>query len=253
MKDQSKNLETSRRQFAKAAAAALVALPFVSNTMGAQQKVARKRKATLLRLPIPPQAQGFQRRPSPGVEEHIPPMTLSDGSLEINLYERFDIDDGEQIGEKRWLYKKSSFGKIKKAMVMVTNEEDFITPYYSLFGPPFCNLENFQLKLWLQEKESASNAYKPISMSNPPDVIIGGDGMLQMEINEKLTKPSKSKHPYRPYKYEHQGESYSQHFRVGAIELNSTTCGLSRWITRDFDHYRIQIFGPDIDPNKLVQ
>src|SRR5436309_5851498 len=92
---------TSRRQFTRAAAAALIAAPLI-RAAGGQRTAPRSRKSKSMRLPPPPRVHGFTRMLSPGVEEHIPPMTLTDGSLEINCYDRFDNDNGVQIGASTW-------------------------------------------------------------------------------------------------------------------------------------------------------
>ena len=249
MEDHSERAEPSRRNFAKSAIAALVAIPFLSSAMSGQRKRRGATQRKLIHLPAPPQTDGFNNRPVPGIEEHIPPLELTDGSLEINMYERFDVDDGEQIGARKWRYKKANFGNIKKVKIMVTNEVDLTLPYWCWYGPPYCTPQNVVVKIWLQEKESASNHYKPINMSLSPEIVVNGSGQLQLEINEKLAKNPKQKHPYRPYKYAHKGDGYGEHFRIGGIEVSSSNCGICRWTTRDFDHYQIQIFGPDIDPD----
>src|SRR5690349_17866348 len=114
MKDQPIILgKTSRRQFTLAATAALLAAPLI-RAADPQRSATPSRKRKSMRLPAPPRAHGFSRILSPGIEEHIPPMTLTDGSLEINCYDRFDNENGVQIGAGMWRYQKSSFGNIKK-------------------------------------------------------------------------------------------------------------------------------------------
>jgi hypothetical protein len=238
MTDRSNHLfAMSRRRFSRIGSAALFSLPFIS--------ACTKRDQT---PPLPGEARGFSTKLVEGVEEHIPPMGLTDGSLDFSLYNAFDPIDGDDLGGGRWRYKIPGFGNIKKVAVMMTNEENLYVHYYANIGKPVCDPRNFEIKLWLQERMGSN--YKPIDMTKPPEVVISSPGMLQIEINEKLAR-KRTKHPYRPWKYEHEGNGYSNnHFRIGALDITSSNCpegaGSARWVTRDLDHYQIWIYGPDI-------
>jgi hypothetical protein len=246
MKNQANGLFTiSRRRFTRIGSGVLFSLPFLSACSKIQQKEEQSSQASS--SPMPAEACGFSTKLAPGIEEHIPPMGLTDGSLDIAAY---DALEENQISANKWQYELGSFGNINKVMVMVTNEKDLYTQYYSLIGKPICEPQNIVIKLWLQELVGSD--YKPVNTSLPPEVVISSPGKLHMEINERLAK-KRTKHPYRPWKYEHEGNGYAKHFRIGVLDISSTNCpgtaGLAHWVTRDLDHYQIWIFGPDIDPH----
>jgi hypothetical protein len=172
-------------------------------------------------------------------------MTLSDGSLEMNLYAKFD--DGVRDGNV-WRYRMPNFGNIKKVMVVVTNEQDLFASYGALIGPPLCNARNIMIKLWLHKR--TGSIYSTVNTSLPPDIIISSPGELQMQVNEQLAL-SETRHPYRRHRYGHPGMTYgTDHFKIGALDIISTGCseelGYAHWESRELDHIWIQIFGPDI-------
>jgi hypothetical protein len=231
----------SRRQFTRIGSGALFSLPFLT----ACSKPQPQSNSNVPEPAMPADARGFITKLPTGVEEHIPPMGITDGSLDLTLYDAFNPIDGTE-SSGRWLYKAPNFGNIKKVMVMVTNETNLYTQYYSLIGNPICDPRDVDIKLWFDVRQGST--YKKADTSLPPDVHISSPGMLQMDINERLTR-KRTKHPYRPWKYEHEGNRYGeQHFRIGVLDISSGNCPQgAHWVTRDFDHYQIWIFGPDID------
>ena len=154
MTDRSNPLFTmSRRRFSRIGSVALFSLPFISACTKPREDQPPPQSSPSP-SPLPAEARGFSTKLVEGIEEHIPPMGLTDGSLDFSLKDRFDPPAGEKItvnGVDRWRYKIPGFGNIKKVMVMVTNEQNLYTQYYSYIGKPMCDPSNFVIKLWLQE------------------------------------------------------------------------------------------------------
>ena len=217
MKQESNDLfTTSRRGFATGAAAALISGAFVSTLHGAQKKTKSQKSRA---LSISPKTKGFRKNLDGGIEEHIPPMTLNDGSFEMNLHGRFNTPT--RVGNV-WQYRLPSFGNITKVMVIVTNEQELFTSYGALIGPPLCNARNIVIKLWLHKREGS--VYGAVNTTLPPDVIISSPGELQMQINEELAR-SDARHPHRTNRYVHPGATYGEaHFKIGALEISSSGC-----------------------------
>lgn len=238
----------SRRDFTQIAATGLLALPFLSFGVFGQKPGRRtERKPVRLAAPRDMRTEGFTTLPKGGAEEHIPPMTLESGSVQIDIHQTFDQIDGTQSGSK-WRYEKSDFESINKVTVLVTNELDLSTPWSCLYGPPKFTPRDVGLKIWLQEREAqATGKYLPlldmgVLVTLPPQLILwdAGSDVLRIETDKRFVRTT-TKHPRRPNRYTHDG--YTRHLRIGAIEIFSSSHAPERWITRDYDLFRIQVYG----------
>ena len=255
---ENQDLKTSRRSFTKIATTALVALPAL---------VSWSCKKT---PPSPPD----NRQPttptkdicfsSGGVEEHIPPMGVTDGGSLI-LETTGEIEKNGSYYVQKAPADEDRLGDITKVTVITeTASRPYLSVnrYYVL--PP-----NAQLFLWYQRLKPNPGTnecdFEAISFDPAhPDVTIQGGNKtanrpLRMSFPEDLKPKEKTHKCKRPHKYVQPDKSGSQgHFRIGQWRLvdggknvikdifgnpfedsvnNATTIPEHFSIYIDFDHY----------------
>jgi len=216
---ENQDLKTSRRSFTKIATTALVALPALVSW-------------SCKKTPPPPPDNGPPTTPttdvcfsSGGVEEHIPPMGVTDGGSLI-LETTGEIEKKSNYYEQKNPADEDRLGDITKVTVITeTATKPYLTVnrYYVL--PP-----NSQLLLWYQRlKQNPGNDecdFEPIKFDEvPPDVTIQGGNKaagrpLRMSFPEDLKPKEKTHKCKRPHKYTQPDKSGSQgHFRIGQWRL----------------------------------
>jgi hypothetical protein len=176
--------ETSRRSFAKLIIAAIAAMPIASSLVDAQGRRNRR----------------WKRHQGPGTLTHDtpPPITLSDGSLEVETLEQ--LTTTSTVAPFRY----SAFsGTANIAHIKVLDGKGTEIHY-----EPKARGSSIKFVL---EKDDGTKV---------DEVIVTGGSVLEITSNRKLGEhPSVNPNGFRKHKCVHPGHTSGGRFRVRSIEI----------------------------------
>ncbi|HEX5731260.1 MAG TPA: hypothetical protein VF131_00385 [Blastocatellia bacterium] len=233
----------TRRDFTKSVAATLACSPIVAF---ADTKCKKERK--YVTTGMPQKLCGCDYVPHLERTEHIPPVGVSGGSLQINIKHILTPKEGsaehpyKYVIEKQNLPRAEQYGSIAMIWVITEvlrgNKGSFYDYYYT-----FPKAYNAQLRLWLQDilKDDGSEMQR---LPNTPHVVIKGgavvDGQksLSIEIDQPINAKA-SNSPMRPRKYKHKG--HAKEFRIGKWDIVDGNGRPSGFSETGLDDYKFMI------------
>jgi len=228
MKQQNSAKKTSRRSFAKAITSPLIITPLASalgsshpskdrNSSSAEAHITTKKTSS-----------------SAVVKDHIPPLIISDGSLEVEAHNLQAV--GTSAGQHRmYKYKLQISGnrKLDRVKMIVIHENKNLKGGVDVSVSTF-NGANQELKIYLEREDNpGSGSYNPV---NPNDhqigvrnEIIAGIPQLVVETDQPLENPRPGHQ--RPEmikrdKFDHKGYS-GKLYRIQKVEAIGGTPRLS--------------------------
>jgi len=214
--------KVSRRSFTKAITGPLVITPL----------------APTLSFLHTPHATTKRTTSSPAViKDHIPPLTFSDGSLEVEAHNLSDPGSSQSPHrQKKYKVQVSGNQKLDRVKLIVIREsrdipssDTGVDVVVSEFRGP-----SPQLKIWLEYEESpGSGRYKLVDRDNHQIEVrnesIGGINQLVLETDKKLNR-TRNGHQ-RPEMinrniYMHEGYDNDRLFRINKVEVVGGTKNL---------------------------
>lgn len=198
--------KTSPCRFTKTLTVLLLAAPLALLLVLASDAAAQsKRKSSRAR----------QRNDARNLRDHIPPMTLTDGSLELET-PLFSEEEHNQPGNRPHKYKNNGFNHIYKIRLWnITEETSYISQTPELNG-------GWRLHIWLEQLRNGTYERVPSTVPGEPQLVIKGTS-LEIESDKELKDPRPTNLPDRPSKYDYP--SYSDaHFRIAQVWACKGNC-----------------------------
>lgn len=209
---------TSRREFATSVAAAFVVAPLITSQTEAETN--RSDDLEIKRDDSEqPAKQGKQQEKPRILMEHIPPIIIGDGSVEMESKDNFPppVPISSTNHRRNWKYSLYPSGTIVERIKIICKDGNVADVNLS---------EDYgELRLWMQEWVASSSSWVPAT-TDEPNVLLNGR-YFTMEIQEKLTRQPDQLKPHHPIKHKHDGlTSGMKPLRIGrvqAINENRTT------------------------------
>ena len=200
---------TPRRRFTKSLAVLLLTLPLALSLVIAPDAAAQSKRRNSRAARQKSSARNFR--------DHIPPMTLTDGSLKLVTPE-FSSEEHGGPDNRPHRYKKTGFRHIYQVQLWDISDVDV------LLMKDFDNLNSgWRLHIWLEEQQT-DGSYKlvPPADDNKPQIIVRGSS-LDIETDKELKNPQPTGIPNLPSKYDYPPYSPA-HFRIARAWVCRNKC-----------------------------
>jgi len=238
MKQHNSPKKSSRRSFTKSIASSLAAAPFVAAYGPSPQPDAEATEPAIPSNTTPTIL-------SPMIfKDHIPPFTISDGSLEIEAHNL--VRGPDTSGHRKYKYTGNipgiySLGRVK--LIAIYESAHLGTNVVEQWDRDLSG-QDAAVKISLEyETSSGSGRYNPVSTD--PQILIAsasddGNTRLIFEIDKKLEdeRPAHTTSEYQRKKYRHPG-GYGNDgkalFRISKVELVGAT-GLNPQLPSGGEH-----------------